>query len=168
MERGNISGPPYKTYGRSRSLRLPALDYASPHVYFVTIGTRKREALLSDPCLARAVLGCLLDCRDRYDYALYAYCLMPNHVHLLVTPKGESSVALSAFVGAFKSLSTRAFWERDGKGVLWQQHYYDHIVRSDESLSAIGEYILNNPARRGLSSSPTGCPFSGIVDEIPA
>ena len=110
----------------------------------------------------------LLDCRQRYNYALYAYCLMPDHVHLLVMPKGDSPTILPSFVGAFKSLSTRAFWRVGGEDTLWQQHYYDHVVRDDESLSAIGEYILNNPVRRGLASLREEYPFCGILDEIPA
>lgn len=156
-------GPPYRTFGRSRSLRLPGIDYSSHHAYFVTIGIRDRLSILSDSAIATVVQDQLLSCAGRHDYALHAYCLMPDHCHLLTAPNGESPVPLPRFVGAFKSLSTRAYWELGGSGSLWQRHYYDHVVRSDEALSALAEYIVNNPVRRGIVADADQYPFAGIA-----
>jgi len=155
----------YKTFGRNRSLRLPAFDYASPHAYFVTVGTYQKLPLLSEPRRAEVVFDCLIWCRDRYGYAVYAYCLMPDHVHLLATPV-DGAIGLPGFIGAFKSLSTRSIWKQGHQGVLWQKHYYDHIVRGEESISSIADYILDNPVRRGIVSSRDAYHFSGVLDEI--
>ncbi len=133
----------YKTFGRNRSLRLPLFDYGSPHVFFVTIGTQERQPYFSQVRYAEAVIDCLASCRERYCYAVYAYCLMPDHLHLLVTSNAAASNATGAklqqFVGGFKSLSTRALWKEGHQGVIWQSHYYDHVVRNEEGLSRIAE-----------------------------
>ena len=50
-------------------------------------------------------------------------------------------------------------------GKLWQPRYYDHIVRSDEKMNAICEYILQNPIRKGLVESIDGWPWCGIIND---
>ena len=54
------------------------------------------------------------------------------------------------------------FWERQRTGrYLWQEGYWDHTLRDDESLLAIAAYIVLNPVRAGLVASPEDYPFSG-------
>jgi|SRR5665647_1210743 len=141
----------FKTYSRSRSLRLPGFDYASSHVYFITLGTHERRPVFANARYAEAIADCLRSCRTRDGFVVYAYCLMPDHAHLLITPV-HGGKALSSFIGAFKSLSTRTFWNQRGEGRLWQGHYFDHVVRDEESLSAIAGYIWCTPSSRQFSS----------------
>lgn len=156
----------YKTFGRNRSLRMPGFDYASEHAYFATLRTRSGIPLLAEGRLADVVRDCLFECRERLSYLLFAYCLMPDHAHLLVMP-GDGAQQLPRFIQAFKSLSTRSYLQNGGNGLLWQKHYYDHIVRNGESLAAIGEYIILNPVRRGLATSPEQYQYCGLPDDIP-
>ena len=97
--------------------------------------------------------------------AIYVYCLMPDHLHLLISPL-ESGVNISKFVGSFKSKTTRIAWEYGLRGKVWQGRFYDHIIRKTESLQKAGEYILNNPVRKGLVAKLEDYPFSGLVDPI--
>jgi len=75
------------------------------------------------------------------------YVFMPNHLHWIVTFGNHKgcNYALSDVVGAFKSLSTRAVWKVGRKGRLWQPNYYEHIIRGEEALDRIRNYILQNP-----------------------
>ncbi len=73
---------------------------------------------------------------------------MPDHVHLLVTPS-ETCDAI-AFVGRFKSLTLRVAWTRGIKGTFWQRSFWDRVLRKDEDLRAVVEYVLGNPVRAGL------------------
>jgi REP element-mobilizing transposase RayT len=118
----------FKTFYRNRSLRLPGFDYGSNHVYFITVGAYERRAAFADSNYAQAAATSLLDCLVRSGFACYAYCVMPDHVHLLVAPVHDGT-SLPLFIGAFKSLSTRAYWDQGGGGRLWQSHYHDHVVR---------------------------------------
>lgn len=75
------------------------------------------------------------------------YIFMPNHLHWIVTFSNHKgcNYKLPDVVGAFKSLSTHAVWKLAHKGRLWQPNYYEHIIRSEDSLDRIRDYILQNP-----------------------
>ena len=105
------------------------------------------------------VLECIRRSGSRYGFEIFAYCLMPNHVHLLV--HGTSHAAdLRRFVKTAKQSSGQMYAART-KQRLWQDSYYDHVVRPEEDLSAIARYIIDNPVRAGIVESPLDYPFVG-------
>ena len=69
---------------------------------------------------------------------------------------------VSAFVGAFKSRSTRLLWAKGLQGRLWQASFYDHVLRKDEDIEAVAAYITANPVRKGMGSCPEEYPYRGI------
>lgn len=70
------------------------------------------------------------------------------------------------FVNQFKSKSTTISWKYGIKGSLWQKRFYDHILRKDEDIQKIGEYILNNPVRRRLVGDYREYPYGGYIDKF--
>ena len=148
----------YKTFGKRRSLRLAHYDYSSPRPVHLIIGTYRKRPLLVGK-LAAALVGCLKEIADRYKIAVYAYCIMPDHLHLLASPQGD--VDLVRFVQTFKGRSTRMFWQQGGKGKLWQRGFYDHVLRKEEAIKDVAVYILNNPVRKGLTRNFKDYPYSG-------
>jgi len=85
------------------------------------------------------------------NYDLHAWVIMPNHVHLLITPRTD----VSSFLRRLKGYSTRQAnkrLEQTGQ-TFWQDESYDHPVRSAEEFRNIGRYILLNPVRAGLSQT---------------
>jgi REP element-mobilizing transposase RayT len=93
----------------------------------------------------------------RYD--LHSYVVMPNHVHLLVTPKADVSKLLRSLKG-FTARRANQFLRRAGKA-FWQEESYDHWVRNDEEFERITRYIVFNPVRAGLVATPEDYPWSG-------
>jgi putative transposase len=79
--------------------------------------------------VAQITLDCLPELRQKLRFNLYLYCLMPDHFHALIGI-GDSNRTLGAICGAFKSLSTRAFWQWY-EGKLWQRQFFDHIIRNE-------------------------------------
>ena len=80
------------------------------------------------------------------DYELFAWVVMPNHVHALFQP--ETGHDLAEIPGAWKSVSTRLINKvRDGRGSVWQREYYDHLIRDEAEFIHAVEYILGNPRR---------------------
>ncbi len=155
----------YKSFRRRRSLRLPHFDYRQPWVvYHVIIGTYQAHPHFTNAALNGAVLQALRTLSQCYGYAILTFCLMPDHLHLLVQAR-EGCRSLEAFIGAFKSVTTRLYWERGGKGRLWQRGFYDRFVRRSEDLDALSEYIRNNPVRKGLAEAPEDYQWSGQWDE---
>ena len=82
-------------------------------------------------------------------YRLWAWCVMPNHVHAVVRPHAD--VSLSAIVHGWKSVSSRRIGKVLGSGgVLWQAEYYDHLIRDETEFQHFVRYTLKNPATAGL------------------
>jgi len=95
-------------------------------------------------CVART-----LEYFDGERYALKAYVVMPNHVHVLVSPFAEWS--LDRLVHSWKRFSTgRIRKVVGGEGRLWMPGYWDRMIRSVEHLEYVREYIRLNPMRAGL------------------
>jgi putative transposase len=94
----------------------------------------------------------------------HVYCLLPDHFHFVVSPN-EDGISVLQFMDTFKARTTSCNWDLGWSGKLWQPRYYDHIVRSDESLSAICEYILQNPIRKGLVESVDDWAWCGTAQD---
>lgn len=88
---------------------------------------------------------------DRYN--LYAWCVMPNHVHAVVQPAGVWSLA--RILHSWKSYSSKeanTALRREGR--FWQREYFDRIIRDDEDLEQTVAYVLANPLKSGLEDWP--------------
>jgi len=151
----------YKTYSRSRSFRLHGFDYRRPGPYHLILGTYERHPLFADPTLAEEMMALLLEGARHAGATLYAYCVMPDHMHLLVAPRVGEDV--SGFVRRFKGRATRLHRRLGGEGRLWQRGFYDHILRKEEDVRRIARYILGNPVRKGLVQSIVEYPYSGSL-----
>jgi REP element-mobilizing transposase RayT len=92
---------------------------------------------------------------------------MPDHLHLLLSLSEHYQRSLQNWVAAFKRYNARIVNLLYEISPLWQKNFYEHIVRKDESLFKITEYILNNPVRKGLVSNRQDYPYSGTMDSLP-
>ena len=110
---------------------------------------------LAHPGMAAVVKDALTH-QDGRRYRLLAWCIMPNHVHVLIEP----AYSLPRIVQAWKSYSTR--WmlennERLGLGMpgrsLWMRDYWDRFIRDDQHLETAIHYIHQNPVKAGLCQS---------------
>ncbi|MCF6157611.1 MAG: hypothetical protein E3K32_03345 [wastewater metagenome] len=88
--------------------------------------------------------------RDRKAYDLLAYCIMPNHVHMVFTVE-RSATSLCIILQSLKAYTARkANKILDQKGTFWQRESYDHIVREGKELERIIHYVLHNPVKAGM------------------
>jgi REP element-mobilizing transposase RayT len=126
--------------------------------YFVTFRTRNWFVL--PPPARDIVLGHIVDCALCY---LHVAVVMPDHVHLIVTPESGSdgfSLPLRVILGRIKGASSRRVNQLLGRrGPLWQDESFDHELRRDESLAQKCEYIRQNPVRKGLVTNPDDYPW---------
>lgn len=90
-----------------------------------------------------------------------AYCVMPDHVHLVLEPAPGCDVI--TFVGQFKNLAQRALWRLGVPGRVWQRSFWDHFLRADENLEQVVAYVVNNPVRRRLVDDRRAYPFAGSL-----
>ena len=144
--------------------RLPSVDYAdSALVFFVTVRAHPGCAPFTDPRIAREVVASLQWLREHREARIYAYCLMPDHLHLLLQ-LGSTESSLSALIGSMKSFTTRRYWELGNRGMLWQERVHERTLRRSEHARTFVEYILQNPARKGLVSDAAAYQWSGMPD----
>jgi putative transposase len=128
---------------------------------FITIRAYMHLAPFQDPQLCNMAVGTLLEQKEDLKCRIHIYCLMLDHIHFLVSPRQDGNSVLD-FTKWYKGKTTHLSWNLGWEGKLWQPRFYDHIVRSDESLGAISDYILQNPIRKGLASSTEEWPWCGI------
>jgi putative transposase len=160
---------------KRRSIRLPDYDYSREGAYFVTLCVHDRGCLFGEivdgamhlnECGALVASEWSRTAAIRPQVVLDEFVVMPNHFHgivmLEVSRRGvlpyarpnfrSPSQTLGAIFRGFKSTTTKRINEIRGTlgtGV-WQRNYYEHVVRNDEELQRIREYIVNNPAQWAL------------------
>jgi putative transposase len=92
-------------------------------------------------------------------FEVAAYVFMPDHLHLLIEGRSESS-DLRRFAHAAKQYSGFAYKRSTGKR-LWQPSYYDHVLRDDDDTWGVARYLVGNPIRAGLVQNAAEYPFLG-------
>ena len=90
---------------------------------------------------------------------LHAFCVMPDHVHLIASPSHRCDIV--QLVGRIKAHATRALQAHGTTLDLWQRSFWDHFVRADEDLAQAIAYVVENPVRAGLVAHRADYPFSG-------
>jgi REP element-mobilizing transposase RayT len=95
-------------------------------------------------------------------YQLHAWVVMPNHVHVLLTPGDGWS--LSAILHSWKSFaSKRANRILGRRGKFWQEEYFDRYIRDQQHFERAVEYIEGNPAKAGLCEIKQQWPFGSAT-----
>jgi putative transposase len=126
---------------------------------FLTLCTHCKEAFFVDAsAVALVELHLLRTCR-REQFAVLAYCFMPDHVHLLAIATSADADA-SRLVRVLKQTTAFHFRGRYERR-LWQRSFFDRTLRSDDDLHRIVTYIVMNPVRANLVRSVGEYPFWG-------
>ncbi len=164
---------PTRSLPKHRSIRLKDFDYTQPGAFFITICTHQRENLLGkvvEDQVALSKFGRIVKkewnqtAKLRTGVVLDEYVIMPNHLHgiimLTTDPGGEPGAATEVFgkpvpgslptiVRSFKGAATKRINRlRNSPGhPFWQRNYFEHVIRNDNSLNRIREYIAMNPRK---------------------
>jgi RecG-like helicase/REP element-mobilizing transposase RayT len=134
-------------------------------IYVVTIGTRSRRCL--SPKARAIVLDALRHFHNKR-YEMFAACVMPDHVHLVVQPwpkknDDEGNVVfwpLSELLHSIKSFSSHEINKHEGQsGAVWEKERFDRYIRSDRDLEEKFQYILRNPWDAGIAKQNEDYPW---------
>ena len=125
-------------------------------IYFVTFRTDSKTDKNVCPTLSveeqKLVLKHIINGNEKF-YTLISAIVMPDHIHMLLTPMGGYS--LSRIMKGIKGVSARRLnLKRGTSGSIWQEESFDRIIRNQNELDEKLSYMLNNPAKRGLTESP--------------
>ena len=156
-----------KPYYSPRNRRLSSELYTHANwVYFITIQAYRSRSPFRLVALNRHMVDILRNEQARLHCQVFTYCLMPDHLHFLVSPC-EDGASVLTFTDQYKGKTTNESWRLGWQGKLWQPRYYDHVVRDHEDLALIAQYILENPVRKGLVKYAEDWPWSGQMNPLP-
>jgi putative transposase len=144
-----------------KNIRLPADHYRGPEWYFVTFCCENREKIFHNQTLCNWFMKNLQSMAPLHRIAVHAYCLMPDHIHLLLQGLDVTSDLLK-FLKALKQKTGFEYKQTTGKH-LWQKKSYDRILRRNEAPDSVAWYIWLNPVRAGLCRSAREFPWSGSL-----
>ena len=150
------------SYGK-RHLRLERAAYAEiGAICSITIAVEGRRRVFMEERVAAAAVQVLHAHALKTEVPVYGYCVMPDHVHLVIGPSAGCDIV--TFVGQFKNLAQRAAWQAGVQGRFWQHSFWDHFLRREESLECVVQYVLQNPVRGGLVAHWRDYPHAGSLE----
>ena len=140
---------PYPEQRHVRGVRL----YLPNHVYHLRTSTIDHRPLLADAVCQQIILTDLLHYRQALGFKLLGFVIMPDHVHLLVIPGPRADI--SQIMACLKRHTARAINRHlRRKGSVWRKEFFDHVIRSEEGLRELIDYLHANPVRRRLVDTP--------------
>ena len=133
--------------------------------YFVTTDAWERHAIFINTVLASIVVKQVISCRDRGLYKLHAFVLMPEHLHLLITPSDETTIEKA--VQMIKGGSAhRIGVEKPQPTPVWHRGFHDRWIRDAEQFWAAKAYIEQNPVKAGIVERPEDYEWSSAKGKV--
>jgi putative transposase len=121
-----------------------------------------RQTVFAEPGDFQRYLEDLRELKALYDVKVYAFCLMTNHVHLLLAP-GDSVASLGQLMKGLAGRMTRYRNKLEGRsGTLWESRYKSSVVQTDTYLLACSRYIELNPVRAQIVQQAQDYPWSSL------
>jgi putative transposase len=142
-----------------KEIRLPRDQYVGRKIYFVTICGEERCPIFQDASRGKIAIDALKRVSESRRFLVHAYCLMPDHAHLLVEGEVATSNAVK-FVARWKQLTGYLF-RNDLPPRFWQRRFYDHVLRHAKDSEGVAWYIWMNPVRKGIVAEPHEYSLSG-------
>jgi REP element-mobilizing transposase RayT len=135
----------------------------------VTICTADAIPVFGDRARAQLANDVLREQHERVRYDLYAYVIMPEHVHWVLAP-GRSGLSIGEIVGRWKSFMLTRMMGKGRRRTIWQRDFDDRVLRLDEregtGLARAVAYVMENPVRRGLVKDWREYPYGGCFVDM--
>jgi len=119
-------------------------------LHFITFSCFHRLPFLESTEPKETFEAVLEQTRARHQARVYAYVLMPEHIHLLMNE--PPLILVAQFLKALKQITSRGL--RGNRRQFWQDRYFDSNIYGEKARSEVIRYILRNPVKRGLVESP--------------
>lgn len=138
--------------------------HSSGHEHFITCSCYHRRPFLASARRRDLFLKILEEVRQKYQFIVWGYVVMPEHFHLLISEPGKRTVATAMQVlkqrvsrrcrRRKRRIEQMPLWEAEMPRAFWQPRYYDFNVFSQRKHAEKLNYMHSNPVKRGLVESP--------------
>jgi putative transposase len=139
--------------------RFPRLVVPGYPHHVTQRGIRRQQTFFDDADY-RMYIMLIKELKVQADVDVWAYCLMPNHVHLVVVPNKTQSLA-KLFGQAHHRYARHVNAIHDWRGHLWQERFYSVVMDETHALAAM-KYVELNPVRAGLCQRADDWPWSSV------
>lgn len=141
--------------------RYPRLFIPDLPLHIAHRGHDRKPVFLQDADY-RYYLDNLLETKTEFGIRVLAYCLMTNHVHLILVP-GDDASAVSKLMRVLAARQTRRVNKLEGRtGTLWESRFKSSLIDTDRYLLACCRYVDLNPVRAAMISTPGDYPWSSF------
>ena len=134
-------------------------------IYFITVCAFDRRSVLVSREAHEILRGEWETARQRYGWLVGRYVVMPDHVHFFCAERAEGAQhRLSRFVGQWKEWTAKELCQAKAiRPPIWQERFFDHLLRTDESYAEKWNYVRENPVRAGLVKAWDEWPWQGAI-----
>ena len=135
--------------------------YAPGAIVFITQVVHQRIPVFSQPHFVDLLRWNLHETKRHHPFSMLAYCLLPDHFHLMLRPTGASN--FSAIMHSLKPNFTKDYKSElgiVGRMKFWQKRFWDHVIRDEEDFQRHLDYVHYNPVKHGLVEHPEDWPYS--------
>ena len=139
---------------RARPSRLKTFSYIGKYAYSLRFATANRAPVFTRGAIADLLIQQIQKTSADEGFEVLAYCVMPDHVHLLAGPRNRD-----ASVGSLSATIKRTIRKRLRADWQWQPGCFDRLLRREELAEEKWEYIRENPVRAGLVSHWSDWPY---------
>jgi REP-associated tyrosine transposase len=145
-------------------------------IYFITACTARRRAILATSEVAVILADEWQNAHDRHGWAIGRYVIMPDHVHFFCRAE-LAAKPLRIFMQKWKQWTSKRMAREiavtgigdlglEQNGTVWQEEFFDHVLRSSESYSQKWNYVKENPVRARLVKKSDDWPFEGEIESL--
>ena len=143
-----------------KRIRLPHEVYEDPEaVFHVVFSAAVNERPFAARPLTEAMWQLVMNEHERDSVRVFAATLMPDHLHVVVSPRGRSVIR---WVNSFKSHSTRVAQGFRPQRILWQPSFWDRRLKDEAEFWAALHYVTNNPVEAELVGDASEWPWTGV------
>ena len=142
-------------YMRKRRLLVNGADY------HVVARANRQEHILRSSLIKEMMLDVILEAKSKYSFHLKNFCIMGNHIHLIINPQGKESLSrimqwiLSVFAIRFNKLCGY-------KGHVWYDRFRSKVIESFRQYLATFIYVSQNPVRVGMAKESADYSYGGF------
>ena len=136
----------------------------SEPLYFVTFCTFARREFLATSAVHRTFRLFAERAHQEHDVTVGRYVIIPDHVHLFV--RGAEEFSLGRWIAGLKQALAKAADATKCNWRVWQEGFFDHVLRHDESYLEKWEYVRQNPVRARLVPQSEDWEFQGEIVAI--
>jgi putative transposase len=154
------------------------------YCHFVTAKTHQNRRIFSEDQAAELLVLTIYTVRDKLKFKLIGFVVMPDHIHLMLVPNKRNTISdvMRHIKGRFSRRYNliRRGMNSPGYGAagdsagnlsltgpkIWQESFYDHVIRNENEFVQRLNYIHANPVRAGLTDTPENYRFSSVTGEF--